>query len=178
LIAAPSSTSKLPSKFKITDKKIKLFEDNTRQRAKKLIKDFNSTYKLNEASPSVHVESTQDLYTANSPTLVKEKAAALERRNKPKITDFEVRQVIGIGNFGKVHFAINKKEKGRPCALKVLKKESVAQMKHVDHIINEREVLQYLSDKRKAIREDNSFYQSQEDIGGECPFLMEIYSSF
>jgi hypothetical protein len=32
----------------------------------------------------------------------------------------------------------------RLCALKVLKKENVAAMKQVDHIINEREVLQYL----------------------------------
>jgi serine/threonine protein kinase len=32
----------------------------------------------------------------------------------------------------------------RLCALKVLKKEKVAAMKQVDHIINEREVLQYL----------------------------------
>lgn len=43
--------------------------------------------------------------------------------------------------------AYNKKE-NRLCALKVLNKESVAQMKHVEHIINEREVLQYLADRR------------------------------
>ena len=65
------------------------------------------------------------------------------RKTKPKITDFEIQECIGIGNFGAVHKAINKKE-NRVCALKALRKESVAQMKHVDHIINEREVLQFL----------------------------------
>ena len=159
------------------EKKIRLFEDNTRQRAKRLIKDFNSTYKLNEVSPSVHGESTHDLQTGNSPALIKEKAAALEKKNKPKVTDFEIKEVIGIGNFGKVHYARNKKE-NRPCALKILKKESVAQMKHVDHIINEREVLQYLSDKRRMLKEDHHYFSSTEDMTGECPFLMEIFSSF
>jgi|TARA_B110000305_G_C19326924_1_gene581911 serine/threonine protein kinase len=62
------------------------------------------------------------------------------KNNKPKISNFELYEVIGIGNFGKVVKAYNKKEK-RLCALKVLNKESVAAMKHVEHIINEREVL-------------------------------------
>ena len=62
--------------------------------------------------------------------------------------------IIGIGNFGKVYKAYNKKEK-RYCAIKVLYKENVAQMKHVDHIINELEVLQYLSE-RNVIENDDS----------------------
>lgn len=62
------------------------------------------------------------------------------KRDKPKISNFDLYEIIGIGNFGKVVKAYNKKEK-RECALKVLNKESVAQMKHVEHIINEREVL-------------------------------------
>ena len=69
------------------------------------------------------------------------------KKVKPKITDFEIQECIGIGNFGEVHKAINKKEGNRVCALKALRKESVAQMKHVDHIINEREVLQYLQER-------------------------------
>ena len=59
---------------------------------------------------------------------------------KPKITDFDLYEVVGIGGFGKVHKAYNRRT-GKVCALKMLKKESVAAMKHVDHIINEREVL-------------------------------------
>ena len=67
------------------------------------------------------------------------------KMKKPKYEDFELQGIVGIGNFGKVHKAYNTKE-DRHCALKVLKKESVAEMKHVDHVVNEREVLQYLSE--------------------------------
>jgi serine/threonine protein kinase len=37
-----------------------------------------------------------------------------------------MQEVVGIGGFGRVYKAINKKENDRVCALKVLKKESVA----------------------------------------------------
>ena len=69
-------------------------------------------------------------------------------QEKMKITDFDILECIGIGNFGHVHKAINK-VKNRTVALKILKKESVAAMKHVEHIVNERELLQYLSDKNR-----------------------------
>lgn len=79
---------------------------------------------------------------------------------KPKIDDFDLHQIIGIGTFGKVHKAYNRKAE-RFCALKVLQKESVAKMKQVEHIISEKEVLDFLS--------------SQE---ASCPFIMGIFSSF
>jgi serine/threonine protein kinase len=68
--------------------------------------------------------------------------------------------VVGIGNFGKVHKAYNNKTK-RVVAVKVLLKESVAKMKQVEHIISEKEVLDYLS-----------------GFKNECPFIMGIFSSF
>lgn len=67
------------------------------------------------------------------------------KKTKPKITDFKIEGIVGVGNFGKVHKAINLRE-DRVVALKTLLKEGVAEMKHVDHVINEREVLQYLSE--------------------------------
>jgi protein kinase A len=69
---------------------------------------------------------------------------------------------VGTGNFGKVHKAFNIKQH-RDCALKILLKESVLQMKQVDHIISEREVLKYLSSM---------------DESEKCPFIIDIYSSF
>lgn len=107
------------------------------------------------------------------------------KATKPKITDFELEGVIGIGNFGKVHQAFNKRER-RVCALKVLRKESVAQMKHVDHIINELEVLQYLSVRDKQARQewlqrphDKDDDDDDDDVYvSECPFLMHMYSTF
>ena len=84
----------------------------------------------------------------------------IKQANKPKIKEFEQHEIIGVGNFGKVVRAFNKTAQ-RLCALKSLKKENVAQMKQVDHIISEREVLQYLS-----------------EMNNLCPFIMSIYSSF
>jgi len=53
-------------------------------------------------------------------------------------------------------------------------------MKHVNHIINEREVLQYLTDKRKQTREESHFYSSQplDPASEDCPFVVDIYGSF
>lgn len=63
--------------------------------------------------------------------------------DKPCREDFEIDKVVGAGNFAKVHKAFNRKT-SEWVALKVLKKESVAAMKHVDHILNERNVLRHL----------------------------------
>ena len=63
---------------------------------------------------------------------------------KMRITDFELGQVVGAGNFAKVYKSFNKKTQ-EWVALKVVKKENVAAMKHVDHIINERNVLKHLT---------------------------------
>ena len=55
-------------------------------------------------------------------------------------------------------------------------------MKHVDHIINEREVLQFLSDRSQQFMEELQRAPNEGDddlpITSECPFLMDIYSSF
>jgi serine/threonine protein kinase len=74
-----------------------------------------------------------------------------EKKNRPKITDFELGEIIGIGNFGKVYKAWNKKTE-KFVALKALIKEGVAGMKHVDHVINEREILFYLNEVNQRVR--------------------------
>ena len=47
---------------------------------------------------------------------------------KPQIGDFSLQEIIGIGNFGKVHKAYNNRDQ-HICALKVLVKENVLKMK-------------------------------------------------
>ena len=47
---------------------------------------------------------------------------------KPSISDFEIGELVGVGNFGKVKKAINKKENNRVCVLKIIPKESIISM--------------------------------------------------
>jgi protein kinase A len=89
--------------------------------------------------------------------------SALEPRkklDKPSVSDFKILELVGTGNFGKVHKSINIKH-GRESALKILQKESVLQMKQVDHIISEREILNYLS-----------------NLEERCPYIIGIFGSF
>lgn len=59
-------------------------------------------------------------------------------------------------------------------------------MKHVDHIINELEVLQYLSDRDKQAHHEwlqrphdkDDDDDDEEAYVSECPFLMHMYSTF
>ena len=62
---------------------------------------------------------------------------------KPTINDFDLHEVIGFGGYAQVMRAFNRKSK-RMVALKVLPKHKIVEMKHTDHVINEREVLNYL----------------------------------
>ena len=68
-------------------------------------------------------------------------ATDIDRRDeKIRLDDFNMGELIGVGNFARVYKAYNKITQ-KESALKVLKKESVALMKHVDHILNERQIL-------------------------------------
>ena len=46
---------------------------------------------------------------------------------KADISDFQIQELVGTGNFGKVHKALNLKQ-NRECALKIILKESIAKM--------------------------------------------------
>lgn len=59
-------------------------------------------------------------------------------------------------------------------------------MKHVDHIINELEVLQFLGERDRLARQDwmqrprerEEDGEDEEPYVAECPFLMGMYSTF
>lgn len=76
-------------------------------------------------------------------------------------------QIVGAGNFSKVYKSFNKKTL-EWVVLKVVKKENVAAMKHVDHIINERNVLKYLTKlwEQAKLSEKKKY----EDL--ICPFIV------
>ena len=55
-----------------------------------------------------------------------------------KLTDYKLLKIIGTGTFGKVYLALLGEQ---PIAVKSLKKSSVIQLKQVDHIKNEKNIL-------------------------------------
>ena len=87
-------------------------------------------------------------------------------------------KMIGAGNFAKVFKAYNNLC-GRVCALKVIKKDNLLQMKQVDHVISERQVLNLLSNLRNnnsvTTAESNNNLNATQKF---CPFIVKFYSSF
>jgi serine/threonine protein kinase len=53
--------------------------------------------------------------------------------------------LLFIGAFGNVKLAILKKDKTKKFALKAMKKIDIIQSKHVDHIENEKKILEMLN---------------------------------
>jgi len=119
-------------------------------------------------------------YPSRSPLILKEvdnysKSSKSHRsirdiNKKYIISDFKLFEDVGVGAYARVVRAYNKIE-DRDVALKTLPKENIAMMKHSDHVVNEREVLGYLSTLQMKPR-DSSHDNS------DCPFIMEFYSSF
>lgn len=130
----------------------------------------------NSRSPLNNESKTE--FTSNWPESKYNTESKIREPEKPNIEDFEVGQIIGMGNFSKVYKALNTKT-NTWVALKVMKKESVAAMKHVDHIINERNVLKYLADLQIKINnnlEDVDY--SGNSFSYNCPFIVKFISSF
>lgn len=54
------------------------------------------------------------------------------------ITDYQLVRIIGTGTFGKVYLAILN---GKGLALKMLHKKKIIELKQIDHIKNEKNIL-------------------------------------
>ena len=64
-------------------------------------------------------------------------------RQKLSLADIQVMQTVGTGSFGRVHL-VKYKPTGKFHAMKVLKKAEIVRMKQVEHIINEKQILEQL----------------------------------
>ena len=95
--------------------------DDQNKKTHQMIENFNKDNGL--IYEAVDGENSA-LLKASSPLIRRIDSKDKPKEIKPKITDFEIYEVIGMGNFGKVQKAYNKKSK-RMCALKVISKESV-----------------------------------------------------
>eukprot|EP00999_Lentomonas_sp_LEN2_P001762 NODE_286_length_1719_cov_80.238065_g257_i0.p1 GENE.NODE_286_length_1719_cov_80.238065_g257_i0~~NODE_286_length_1719_cov_80.238065_g257_i0.p1 ORF type:complete len:330 (+),score=38.26 NODE_286_length_1719_cov_80.238065_g257_i0:83-1072(+) len=57
-----------------------------------------------------------------------------------KMSDFEMKETVGVGTFGRVRFAVHQPT-GCPVAIKALKKSALVQMSQVEHVLAEKAIL-------------------------------------
>ncbi|CEP03510.1 Protein kinase domain-containing protein [Plasmodiophora brassicae] len=65
-------------------------------------------------------------------------------KNLWKLSDFELRETLGTGSFGRVRFAKHIPS-GKFYAIKILKKAEILRLKQVDHILSEKTILQAIN---------------------------------
>ena len=96
--------------------------------------------KKDQDMSSVSAVSTTNQSTANSMMPGGEQQLARRNVENPnrQITDFNLIRVIGTDTFGKVYLALLD---GKPLALKALKKTQIINLKQVDHIKLEKNIL-------------------------------------
>lgn len=88
------------------------------------------------------------------------------------IKDFSLIRTIGTGFFGRVYFA-KEKQSGKYVALKVLNKQTIVKLKQVEHIFNEKKILQELHSPfclklLDSFHDSDNIYLSMEYVcGGE-----------
>jgi len=90
----------------------------------------------------------------------------------PRLSDFEIRETLGTGSFGRVRL-VQYKEDRKYYALKILKKSGVVQLKQVDHVKMEKKILEEIShpfivNLYGAFQDPQNLYLMMEYvIGGE-----------
>jgi len=104
------------------------------------------TEKLNQAS--LEDESLSYPQSLSQPSLQPPSPYSSVVEEFPKfqyeLDDFIILQTIGVGSFGRVHLA-RLKANGEYYALKVMKKEDIIQYKQVEHILNEKHILEEIN---------------------------------
>lgn len=59
-----------------------------------------------------------------------------------ELTDFETVATIGVGGFGRVDLVCLKLDRGRPYAMKKLKKRRIVDTQQQEHVYNEKTILE------------------------------------
>ncbi|CUI14519.1 protein kinase, putative [Bodo saltans] len=89
-----------------------------------------------------------------------------------KLSDFEMKETLGTGTFGRVRLC-RQKGTGKYMALKILKKQEILRMKQVDHILTEASILSeirhpFIVNMFKGFMDDDRLYILLEYVvGGE-----------
>jgi tRNA A-37 threonylcarbamoyl transferase component Bud32 len=75
--------------------------------------------------------------------VIAEKNGESTPRTSFRLEDFEIKNTLGTGSFGRVHL-VKLKATGKYFAMKVLRKSDIVKMKQVEHTINEKNILEQL----------------------------------
>jgi len=149
----PELKSLIISKKKVSDATIKSTEAEISEEVNDKVSEYetestemdNLTDKLNQASLDETLSFPQSL---TQPPLQPPSPYSSVVEEFPKfnyeLDDFIVLQTIGMGSFGRVHLA-RLKANGEYYALKVMKKEDIIQYKQVEHILNEKHILEEIN---------------------------------
>lgn len=95
------------------------------------------------------IEVNPDLLPSKYMTAKKSSSQKEIKVKKLRPSDFEIKEMIGAGNFAQVFKAFNKRHE-KLSALKILVKDNAIKMKQIDHIINERNILKFLTDHNNS----------------------------
>ena len=105
----------------------------------------------------------------------KRREAELARNNRPAIHMEDLKQlaILGVGTFGRVKLVLHAKDNDRPYALKCMRKGQVIALKQVEHVMNEKNLLEqcdhpFLLRLAATYQDENEIYMLLElALGGE-----------
>ena len=110
----------------------------------------------------------------------------IERMNRPAIhmADLKLMTILGVGTFGRVKLVTHSKDGDKPYALKCMRKGQVIALKQVDHVMNEKKLLEmcdhpFLLRLAATFQDEEEIYMLLElALGGELFSVLRERNSF
>jgi len=116
----------------------------------------------------------------------KRREQELVRAARPEVRmeDLKVLSILGVGTFGRVKLVLNQAENGVPCALKCMRKGQVIALKQVEHVMNEKQLLEqcqhpFLLELKATFQDEEEIYMLLElALGGELFSVLREKNKF
>ena len=100
------------------------------------------------------------------------------------MSDLKLLSILGVGTFGRVKLVLNTKDANRPYALKCMRKGQVIALKQVEHVMNEKRLLElcdhpFLLRLAATYQDDEEIYMLLElALGGELFSVLREKNNF
>jgi protein kinase A len=132
------------------------------------------------SSPSSPSSSSSALKVPGSSKAEKKKKRMSSRRSmkvgkkidvtKAKLSDYELLATVGTGSFGRVRLCLHKST-NTYMAIKILKKQKIIELKQVDHMVNEKRILEDISHPfvvncTAAFQDKHTLYLTMDYVAG------------